>query len=36
MMLLNWFTPKKTAAAARKAQAPRPRKSFGQTTLPLI
>ena len=35
MMLLNWFTPKKTAAA-RKAQAPRPRKSFGQTTLPLI
>ncbi len=36
MMLLNWFTPKKTATAARKAQAPRPRKSFGQTTLPLI
>lgn len=35
MMLLNWFSPKKSAAS-RKGQSPRPRKSFGQTTLPLI
>lgn len=35
MMLLNWFSTKKSAAS-RKGQTPRPRKSFGQTTLPLI
>ena len=35
MMLLNWLNPKKTPAA-RKAKGPQPRKSFGQTTLPLI
>jgi len=35
MMLLNWFTPRKPAVS-RKGQTPRPRKSFGQTTLPLI
>lgn len=33
--MLNWFSPKKSEAA-RKARSPRPRKSFGQTTLPLI
>jgi hypothetical protein len=36
MMLLNWLNTKKTATATRKGVAPRPRKSFGQTTLPLI
>ncbi len=36
MMLLNWLNTKKTATAARKGVAPRLRKSFGQTTLPLI
>ena len=35
MMLLNWLNAKKFAIA-RKGTSPRPRKSFGQTTLPLI
>lgn len=35
MMLLNWLNAKKPAAA-RKGRSPRVRKSFGQTTLPLI
>ena len=35
MMLLNWLNTKKTAST-RKGTSPRPRKSFGQTTLPLI
>lgn len=35
MMLLNWLQSKKNTAN-RKGQAPRPRRSFGQTTLPLI
>lgn len=34
MMLLNWLHAKNPAA--RKGAKPRPRKSFGQTTLPLI
>jgi hypothetical protein len=35
MMLLNWLQSKKTANA-RKGALPRPRRAFGQTTLPLI
>ncbi len=35
MMLLNWLH-NKTSSAPRKGQRPRPRQSFGQTTLPLI
>ncbi len=35
MMLLNWLNAKKPAST-RKGTSPRPRKSFGQTTLPLI
>lgn len=35
MMLLNWLQAK-NPAASRKGAKPRPRKSFGQTTLPLI
>jgi hypothetical protein len=35
MMLLNWLNAKKPANS-RKGASPRPRKSFGQTTLPLI
>jgi hypothetical protein len=35
MMLFNWLQAKKSTAS-RKGAKPRPRKSFGQTTLPLI
>lgn len=35
MMLLNWLNNKKPTVS-RKGASPRPRKSFGQTTLPLI
>ena len=35
MMLLNWLH-KRTDTAPRKGLHPRPRRSFGQTTLPLI
>jgi hypothetical protein len=35
MMLFNWLQAKKPTAS-RKGTKPRPRKSFGQTTLPLI
>lgn len=35
MMFLNWLQSKKTTNA-RKGGSPRPRRSFGQTTLPLI
>lgn len=35
MMLLNWLSAK-NPATSRKSGKPRPRRSFGQTTLPLI